>query len=43
MIPETQIGLQEGMLVQTPGFEDGEPWLFTDGDLPYQATLASAQ
>ena len=43
MIPETQIGLQEGMLVQTPGFEDSEPWLFTDGDLPYQATLASAQ
>ena len=35
MIPETQIGLQEGMLTQTPGFEDGENFLFVDGDLPY--------
>ena len=35
MIPETQIGLQEGMLTQNKGFEDGDSYLFVDGDLPY--------
>ena len=36
MIPETQIGLQEGMLTQNKGFEDGDNYLFIDGDLPYE-------
>jgi len=35
MIPETQIGLQEGKLTQNKGFEDGDNYLFVDGDLPY--------
>lgn len=35
MIPQTQIGLQEGMLTQNKGFEDGDDYLFVDGDLPY--------
>ena len=35
MIPETQIGLQEGMLTQNKGYEDGDNYLFVDGDLPY--------
>lgn len=35
MIPQTQIGLQEGMLTQNEGFEDGDDYLFVDGDLPY--------
>lgn len=35
MIPQTQIGLQEGMLTQNAGFEDGDDYLFVDGDLPY--------
>ena len=39
MIPETQLGLQEGVLTQNKGFEDGDSWLFTDGDLPYEAAL----
>ena len=35
MIPQEQIGLQEGMLTQNKGFEDGDDYLFVDGDLPY--------
>ena len=35
MIPLKQISLQEGVLVQHKGFEEGEDWLFTSGDLPY--------
>ena len=35
MIPMSQISLQEGMLKQHAGFEEGEDWLFTSGDLPY--------
>lgn len=35
MIPQTQIGLQEGLLKQRAGFEDGDDWLFSNGDLPY--------
>ena len=35
MIPEKQIGLQEGMLEQNEGFKDGQNFLFVDGDLPY--------
>ena len=35
MIPQEQIGLQEGMLVQNKGFEDQDNYLFVDGDLPY--------
>lgn len=35
MIPLKQISLQEGLLVQHKGFEEGEDWLFTSGDLPY--------
>jgi hypothetical protein len=35
MIPQEQIGLQEGMLTQNKGFEDGDSYLFVDGDLPY--------
>ena len=35
MIPQEQIGLQEGMLTQNKGFEDGDNYLFVDGDLPY--------
>ena len=34
MIPQEQIGLQEGMLTQNKGFEDGDNYLFVDGDLP---------
>ena len=36
MIPETQIGLQEGLLTQNKGYEDGDSYLFVDGDLPYE-------
>jgi hypothetical protein len=36
MIPQEQIGLQEGMLTQNKGFEDGDNYLFVDGDLPYK-------
>ena len=35
MIPQEQIGLQEGMLKQNKGFEDQDNYLFVDGDLPY--------
>ena len=35
MIPQEQIGLQEGMLTQNKGFEDNDDYLFVDGDLPY--------
>ena len=35
MIPQDQIGLQEGMLTQNKGFEDTDNYLFVDGDLPY--------
>ena len=35
MIPQEQIGLQEGMLEQNEGFKDGQDYLFVDGDLPY--------
>ena len=35
MIPQEQIGLQEGMLTQNKGFEDSDNYLFVDGDLPY--------
>ena len=35
MIPQEQIGLQEGMLTQNKGFEDTDNYLFVDGDLPY--------
>ena len=35
MIPQEQIGLQEGMLVQNEGFKEGQNYLFVDGDLPY--------
>ncbi|MDO5443895.1 MAG: RagB/SusD family nutrient uptake outer membrane protein [Bacteroidia bacterium] len=35
MIPVTQIGLQEGQLKQHAGYEDGDDWQFSNGDLPY--------
>ena len=35
MIPMSQITLQEGMLKQHEGFEEGDNWIFTNGDLPY--------
>ena len=35
MIPQEQIGLQEGMLTQNKGYEDGDDYLFVDGNLPY--------
>ena len=35
MIPMSQITLQEGLLKQHAGFEDGDNWIFTNGDLPY--------
>ena len=35
MIPQEQIGLQEGKLTQNKGFEDGDDYLFVDGNLPY--------
>jgi len=35
MIPQEQINLQKGMLTQNKGFEDGDNYLFVDGDLPY--------
>ena len=35
MIPQEQIGLQEGMLTQNKGFGDQDNYLFVDGDLPY--------
>ncbi len=35
MIPTKQITLQEGLLKQHAGFEEGDNWLFTSGDLPY--------
>ena len=35
MIPMSQITLQEGMLKQHAGFEEGDNWIFTNGDLPY--------
>ena len=37
MIPQEQIGLQEGMLTQNKGFEDQDNYLFVDGDLPYES------
>ena len=39
MIPMSQIQLQQGMLKQHAGFEDGDNWLFTSGDLPYYDVL----
>ena len=39
MIPIAQIQLQNGLLTQNPGFEDGDNWLFSSGDLPYKALL----
>ncbi|MCR5351135.1 MAG: RagB/SusD family nutrient uptake outer membrane protein [Bacteroidales bacterium] len=39
MIPLSQISLQEGKLTQHKGFEDGDNWLFTSGDLPYYDVL----
>ena len=35
MIPQEQINLQEGLLTQNKGFEEGDNYLFVDGDLPY--------
>ena len=35
MIPLKQISLQEGMLTQHSGYEEGGNWLFSSGDLPY--------
>lgn len=35
MIPSEQISLQEGVLTQHEGYEEGGDWLFTSGDLPY--------
>ncbi|MBR6183924.1 MAG: RagB/SusD family nutrient uptake outer membrane protein [Bacteroidales bacterium] len=35
MVPMSQITLQEGMLKQHAGFEEGDNWIFTNGDLPY--------
>ena len=35
MVPMSQIILQEGQLKQHAGFEDGDNWIFTNGDLPY--------
>ena len=35
MIPTAQISLQEGLLTQNPGYEEGDDWQFTNGDLPY--------
>ena len=35
MVPMSQITLQEGLLKQHAGFEDGDNWIFTNGDLPY--------
>jgi len=35
MIPVTQISLQEGMLKQHEGFEEGDNYLFSNGQLPY--------
>ena len=35
MIPMSQITLQEGLLKQHAGFEEGDNWIFTNGDLPY--------
>ena len=35
MIPMSQITLQEGMLKQHAGYEEGDNWIFTNGDLPY--------
>ena len=35
MIPMSQITLQEGQLKQHEGFEEGDNWIFTNGDLPY--------
>ena len=39
MIPETQLGLQEGVLTQNKGYEDSDTWLFTDSDLPYAGLI----
>ena len=35
MIPTAQIQLQEGMLTQHAGYEEGDNWQFTSGELPY--------
>ena len=35
MVPMSQITLQEGLLKQHEGFEEGDNWIFTNGDLPY--------
>ena len=35
MIPTEQISLQEGVLTQNKGYEEGDNWQFTNGDLPY--------
>jgi len=35
MIPVTQISLQEGQLKQHAGFEEGDDYLFSNGQLPY--------
>ena len=35
MVPMSQITLQEGLLKQHAGFEEGDNWIFTNGDLPY--------
>ena len=39
MIPTEQISLQEGMLTQNKGYEEGDNWQFTNGDLPYYDVL----
>ena len=39
MIPTEQISLQEGVLTQNPGYEDGDNWQFTNGDLPYYSLV----
>ncbi|NLD21241.1 MAG: RagB/SusD family nutrient uptake outer membrane protein, partial [Bacteroidales bacterium] len=39
MIPLKQISLQEGMLTQHSGYEEGGDWLFTSGSLPYYDVL----
>lgn len=34
-LAQTEINLSQGVLVQTPGFEEGENWLFSKKELPY--------
>ncbi len=34
-LADSEITLSEGVLTQTPGFEDGDNWMFNDGALPY--------